>query len=179
MPRDFISSLKLHAQTAWNYMPKPDWDRHFGQTQHPWGDLPKEELPQPWSCNWLRWGLNGDPSSIIPGLGDRFRLAMLKPLIFRNTRTNNRTTVFVGVEERLKSPRFYFYDAPAEDLFRFEQVPEGTASTGAAEFVATANWNRMTHLGSIVDPGAILKHRNIPGSPLLLHGLHEVSAIRA
>ncbi|KAJ7774476.1 hypothetical protein DFH07DRAFT_767192 [Mycena maculata] len=83
-----------------------------------WGNLPDDELPEPWSFNWRRWGI--ESTIVFPRLLDRFRLTVQKPLLFRYTRTTNTATAFLGVEEHLKGPRFYFHDQRTNQCVSYE-----------------------------------------------------------
>ncbi|KAJ7430530.1 hypothetical protein B0H11DRAFT_2135399 [Mycena galericulata] len=168
---------------AWDYRPRPDWDQHRNFELigcETWGNLSDEELPEPWSCDWGKWGMSWNGST-TSNLKYRFGLEAQKPLAFRCTRSDNHSTVFLGIEKHLKKPKFYLYDAPSQDVFRFEQVLDDTRSIGAAEWVQTADWNKMTHLGYLPrswekeDPDTVrpTRHRYISGPPLFLADMHD------
>ncbi|KAJ6584311.1 hypothetical protein B0H19DRAFT_1227114, partial [Mycena capillaripes] len=134
-----------------------------------WGNIGDEQLPEPWSCNWRKWGTT-------PNFLDYFGVKMRKPLAYRCTSGDNVSTAFLGVEKQIEGPRFYFYDAPRKDLFRFDHAVDAkdAATIGVAEFVNEVNWKKMTHLGSSLDQATVLsRHRNIPGPPLLLSDMNQ------
>ncbi|KAJ7860937.1 hypothetical protein B0H13DRAFT_2568671 [Mycena leptocephala] len=160
--------------TAWNDIPTPV-DRYLGLLpKKSWGKLPEELLPQPWSCSWRKWDMDlGMQLSVIPKFRNGSESHCRNRWYIALRHSDDNSTAFLGVEEHIKSPRFYLFDAPAKDLFRFEQALESIASIGAPEFVDTVNWNKMTHLGSLLDFQAIPRHRNIPGPPLLIRDLYE------
>ncbi|KAJ6554350.1 hypothetical protein B0H19DRAFT_1262723 [Mycena capillaripes] len=147
----------------------------------PWDIQPKiagmvdEDLPEPWTCDWRAWGPFACWENDKFRLQRRFNLYLEKPLRFRSTHTANSATVFLGTDLKSGSTHFYFYDAPSGDLFCFQRkLGRAQAdSIGPAEFVEAADWNKMKHMGSLADPDAVLRDRNIYGAPLLLQDLHK------
>ncbi|KAJ7770597.1 hypothetical protein B0H16DRAFT_1774578 [Mycena metata] len=175
----------------------PDWPVHYPTLQPigSWGNIPEADLPEPWSCNWRRWDTANKMKHIISLISKQCGVELRKPLLYRfnhdkfdwhyrddGTRAGLQegvnSTVFLGVDSTLGQPQFYFYDAPALDLFRFEQNVEDAAS--AVDFVETADWSRIMHAGSLFAQGDTklqgqLAHRKIfnAGNPALLRDLHE------
>ncbi|KAJ7439979.1 hypothetical protein FB451DRAFT_1301194 [Mycena latifolia] len=164
------------AETYWYYQKRLRWEVFVSQPPvvESWGNVCDDKLPEPWTCNWDVWGLADCWSKeTVPQLFARFGLAVQKPLTFRSTYNEQTATAFLGVEKPLENPMFYLYDDPTKDVFRFEGDVDGKAPVGAAEFLDTANWNKMTHLGSLTNPDAILRHRHIPEPPLIARNDHE------
>jgi hypothetical protein len=119
--------------------------------------IPDKNLPEPWSCDWRGWRLlpfwRREPGGIEYRLLDRFDIGKyntgLKPVMFRSTRSTSGSTVFRAYGER--GTTFYLYDEPSDDVYRFEHdFPLKNGS--AEEFAETANWNKMTYLGSLGGP---------------------------
>ncbi|KAJ7670516.1 hypothetical protein B0H17DRAFT_1183692 [Mycena rosella] len=181
-----VPDFHIH-KTAWDYLPRSllPGECHLecleaaiaarvGCLDH----FPDENLPEPWTCDWRAWGLNACWEGETTQFLKRFNVAAQKPLVFRSSGTGNTATAFLGTDRsnRLPNLKFYLYDEPIGDLFRFEHAIPHTASpnsVGAAEFIETVNWNKMTHLGSLANAEAVLRHRDIPGPPLYLLGLHK------
>ncbi|KAJ6498126.1 hypothetical protein C8R47DRAFT_320158 [Mycena vitilis] len=106
--------------------------------------------------------------------------ALLKPLLYRRTQNDDTSFAFLGIEQHLIGPRFYFYDAPGKGLFRFDQVLADTRVIGVADFVETANWNQMTltHVPTYASlETTTLRHRKTSGSPLLLRDMPEFAGV--
>ncbi|KAJ6492805.1 hypothetical protein C8R47DRAFT_1319167 [Mycena vitilis] len=137
--------------------------------------FPDENLPEPWTCDWRSWGPIACRYNDQLRLQKRFGVHLTKPLLFRSTQSDNSATVFIGMDRKSRSKHFYFYDAPTGDLFRFQPDlgPVHAGPIGPAEFIDTADWNNMTHLGSLADLDAVPRHRIVSGSPLHLRGLHK------
>ncbi|KAJ7272363.1 hypothetical protein C8J57DRAFT_1467814 [Mycena rebaudengoi] len=164
-----------------------------GTLEH-FGSIPDCKLPEPWSCNWRAWGLlpywrkprNTGPmlhveSAVETMLSEQLDISDLNPLMFRSGRTDNTTTVFVGKNWptywRNPGPTqgswgYYLYDAPTQNVYRFDGVESGQFLPSVFDFLQRADWNMMTHLASVgstnIGPAALTS-----GPPLVLHGLHN------
>ncbi|KAJ7450341.1 hypothetical protein FB451DRAFT_721910 [Mycena latifolia] len=138
--------------------------------------VPDSKLPEPWSCRWRAWGLapywhnfnslwlDAPEQSLKNRLGIRVR----KLLMFHSARLDNATTVFVG-SDHTDSLAYYLYDAPTQDVYRFGDSQRQIVKP----FVHCADWNNMTHLGSLFDFSPTPNQAyDRSGQPLYLHDLH-------
>ncbi|KAJ7442517.1 hypothetical protein B0H11DRAFT_2094016 [Mycena galericulata] len=133
--------------------------------------IPDENLPEPWTCDWRAWGLlpswlnapGGLQCRLIHkfniGLYDSMRHCYVAPLMFRSTQSTSGTTVFHA--HGTNGASFYLYDEPSDGVYRFEHdfpLQRGTA----AEFMETANWNKMEYLGALGGASSVMESRPTP-----------------
>ncbi|KAJ7450342.1 hypothetical protein FB451DRAFT_1374720 [Mycena latifolia] len=180
-------------ETAWDYTarpsrPYPPSSGAMVSNRYMKASFPDSKFPEPWSCNWRAWGfapywhrvslLRLD--SLRRCLEDKLRIRMRKLLMFRSTRVDNTSTVFVA--ECQKTSRglwgYYFYDAPTQDVYRFIQPwrsgqPKGRIAGSVEEFIEWGDWNNMAYLGSLIDFIPRPKEKRDRSGPVLrLHDLH-------
>ncbi|KAJ7450363.1 hypothetical protein FB451DRAFT_1527485 [Mycena latifolia] len=161
--------------------------------------IPHSKLPEPWSCNWRGWGFLPYWNTVsyswldLPDdmLQKRLKISILKLIMFRSTSLDNLSMIFSGEEptnclvprcdlgvmegdEKMKyRSAYYLFDAPTRDVYRFEQ-PEGPIAGSIEEFMEGADWNNITHLGSLDDVSpASNATLNRSGPRLRLHELHN------
>ncbi|KAJ7455895.1 hypothetical protein FB451DRAFT_1373150, partial [Mycena latifolia] len=178
-------------ETAWDYTARTSWPYSLscgamvGYTK---ASFPDSKLPEPWSCRWRSWGFAPywhDSRSLWRNsaqqfLEDRIHIHIHKPLMFRSTREDNTSTVFVAECQHTHRGRggYYFYDAATQEMYRFVQPwrsghPAGQISGTVEEFMERADWNNMARVGSLADfgPGRVQKPDRV-GPVLRLHDLH-------
>ncbi|KAJ7450355.1 hypothetical protein FB451DRAFT_1527456 [Mycena latifolia] len=182
-------------ETAWDYERRWSVPYHPEHFRHSYllkgaAAIPDSKLPEPWSCNWRAWGLLlywhrrsifslDSPSELLM---KHLEIDVRQLLMFRSTRSDNASLIFVGQEPVIRSAlyharefrsAYYFYDAAAKDVYRFGQAEKHFAGS-AEDFIACADWNNMTHLGSVAsNPSTQNQTRLASGPPLHLHDLHN------
>ncbi|KAF8151929.1 hypothetical protein K438DRAFT_379194 [Mycena galopus ATCC 62051] len=96
--------------------------------------------------------------------------------MFRSGRLDNASTVFVGTDPiGLKkdvsgSAYYYYYHVPTESVYRFDRA-DGDVEGSAMDFMETADWNKMTRMGSLIDLAPPATEILNSGPPLYLRDL--------
>lgn len=105
-----------------------------------WGSVPDEQLPEPWSCNWARWGHVNEWFEQPFDLGcrkdlqERYRVAGLVPVMFISYGCQGRGPMILSGNDI-----YYLYNHAMNDwLMRFD----GTY-TSVQDFIENGDWNRM------------------------------------
>ncbi|KAJ7770596.1 hypothetical protein B0H16DRAFT_1715253 [Mycena metata] len=152
-----------------------------------WPKIPDVNLPEPWSCNWRRWDTGSFMRNIISLIAERSGVTLCKPLLYRfkhdyhdlyDREHRYESAYWDTASERYN---FYFYDMETLALFRFEQnVDSGPGpAESAAYFASTADWSRLTLVGSLTDtppqPCEFVNPYSVSSGrrPVLLRDLHE------
>ncbi|KAJ7134245.1 hypothetical protein C8R44DRAFT_869911 [Mycena epipterygia] len=133
------------SRGSWEYQPRfmaergCDTDAEIDIALRKWGSVPDEQLPEPWSCNWARWGHVGEWFEQPFDLGcekdlqERYGVAGLVPVMFISY-GYDRGPMILSADDI-----YYLYNHSMDDwLMRFD----GTY-TSVQDFIENGDWNRM------------------------------------
>ncbi|KAJ7442505.1 hypothetical protein B0H11DRAFT_2093962 [Mycena galericulata] len=117
-----------------------DSDAAVKQALIKWGSISDDQLPEPWSCNWARWGYVEEWFGLLPfelgrqaDLRERYGVADLLPVMFFPY-PQDRGPMVLSAEGI-----YYLYNHDMDDwLMRFD----GTYASDQ-DFVENGDWNRM------------------------------------
>ncbi|KAJ7442516.1 hypothetical protein B0H11DRAFT_2094006 [Mycena galericulata] len=121
-----------HSKDSWGYEARifrPEEAANVKKEFPEWGSIPDDQLPEPWSCNWARWG---EWFGFQDDLDDVYGMANLRPVMFIPYMYDRGPMI-------LSHEGIYYLLGETEDatLMRFE----GTYASDQ-DFVENGDWNR-------------------------------------